>query len=111
MTERLFTYGTLSPGQPNQHVLQGVTGSWEAASVAGTLHADGWGAALGYPAIVLDPEGQAVPGFLFSSDELAAHWDRLDEFEGVGYRRVLTQVRRADDSLVTAYIYELNDSC
>lgn len=110
MTERLFTYGTLSPGQPNENVLGGVVGTWEAASVTGTLQMDGWGSALGYPGIVLDDEGQTVPGFLFSSDQLQAQWDRLDEFEGNGYRRVLTAVCRSDGSRVSAYIYALREN-
>ena len=54
MTERLFVYGTLGPGRPNEHVLGSIDGSWEAASVTGTLHDEGWGAAMGYPGIVLD---------------------------------------------------------
>ena len=111
MTERLFTYGTLSPGQSNHHILSDVFGSWEAASVTGTVQFDGRGSARGYPAIVLNDAGQSVPGFLFSSDQLSPQWGMLDEFEGTGYRRVLTRVRRSDDSLVTAYIYVLNAGC
>lgn len=105
--ERLFTYGTLSPGQPNAHMLQDICGSWEAASVTGTLYPEGWGAAMGYPAIVLNDAAQEVSGFLFSSAELSAHWLRLDEFEGSAYRRELAQVRREDGSRVAAYIYVL----
>ncbi len=108
MTERLFTYGTLSPGQPNAHILASVTGNWEAASVTGTLHPNGWGAALGYPALVFDETGPEVPGFLLSSEELSAQWAMLDEFEGRAYRRELIQVRRSDGSQVAAYVYVLN---
>lgn len=35
MEERLFVYGTLAPGKPNEHVLAGLTGDWVAASVKG----------------------------------------------------------------------------
>ena len=31
--ERLFVYGTLAPGRPNEHVLGEIEGSWEAATV------------------------------------------------------------------------------
>lgn len=109
MTERLFVYGTLAPGRPNQHVLAEVPGTWEPASVRGTLLAEGWGAAIGYPGIVLDADGDEVHGQLFSSEALHAHWDRLDAFEGEGYERVLVAVRRQDGALVEAWIYRLSD--
>lgn len=51
-----------------------------------------WGAALGYPALVLDPTGPAVAAQVFESTDLPAHWPRLDEFEGPGYERVVTTV-------------------
>ena len=52
MTDRLFVYGTLAPGRPNAHVLADVPGTWESATVRGTLVQDGWGAAAGYPGIL-----------------------------------------------------------
>lgn len=109
MTEKLFTYGTLSPGQSNEHLLKDVAGRWEAAQVRGVVRFDGPGSALGYPAIVLADEGDDVPGFLFSSENLAAQWDLLDDFEGSGYCRVLTKVCRSDGSRIDAYIYALNE--
>jgi gamma-glutamylcyclotransferase (GGCT)/AIG2-like uncharacterized protein YtfP len=108
MTHRLFVYGTLAPGRPNEHMLADLPGTWEAATVAGTLYPEGWGAAAGYPGIVLDEEGGEVEGLLFSSEKLAEHWARLDEFEGEGYARVLTTVTRKDGTTVGAYIYKLS---
>ena len=108
MTHRLFVYGTLAPGRPNAHVLADVPGEWEPATVVGTLHPEGWGAAAGYPGIVLDERGGEVEGLLFSSEKLAEHWDRLDEFEGEGYERVLTTAKRKDGTTVDAYIYKLS---
>lgn len=110
MTERLFVYGTLAPGRVNAHVMADIPGRWEPASVTGTLLQEGWGAAVGFPGIVLDEHGPEVPGLLFSSDRLDAHWARLDEFEGEGYRRVLTTATLPDGSRVQAYIYSLSDS-
>jgi len=107
MIERLFVYGTLAPGRPNEHVLAAVPGTWEPATVMGTLHQEGWGAAAGYPGIVLDESGEDVQGFLFSSTELSKHWPRLDEFEGDGYERVAASAKRADGSVVETYIYVL----
>ena len=110
MTNQLFVYGSLAPGRANEHMLAEVRGTWESASVRGTLHREGWGAAIGYSAIVLDPLGDEVHGFIFRSDELAAHWSRLDEFEGEGYERVLTSVTLEDGTIVQAYIYVLSGS-
>jgi gamma-glutamylcyclotransferase (GGCT)/AIG2-like uncharacterized protein YtfP len=83
-------------------------GRWEPATVTGTLHAEGWGAAQGYPGIVLDDDGDIVPGLVFSSDELANHWARLDAFEGDGYERVIAKARLADGRVVEAFIYRLS---
>lgn len=105
----LFVYGSLAPGRPNAHVLADVPGTWEPAAVRGTLLQEGWGAAMGYPGIVLDPHGDRVEGLLFTSEALPEHWARLDAFEGAGYRRVLTVVARADGVAVDAYVYTLAD--
>ena len=107
MTDRLFVYGTLAPGRPNAHVLEGVPGDWEPATVKGVLLEQGWGAVVGFPGIVLDQNGEEVHGFIFSSDELSSHWARLDEFEGDGYERVITSVELADGTNVEARIYVL----
>jgi len=73
MTNRLFIYGTLAPGQSNAHLLGDLVGTWEKASVNGTVYQVAWGAASGYPGILLnDGDGDAY-GLLFSSDELPAH--------------------------------------
>lgn len=93
---------------PNEHVLADVPGVWEPATVTGTLLQEGWGAAAGYPGIVLGEHGGEVKGFLLSSETLAEHWTRLDEFKGEGYERVLTTVRLKDGTAVDAYIYRLS---
>lgn len=107
MTHRLFVYGTLTPGRPNEHVLADIPGEWQSATVVGTLLQQGWGATEGYPGIVLDKHGTEVEGFVFSSKYLIEHWGRLDEFEGEEYERVLTAVRLKDGKTVDAYIYQL----
>ena len=108
MIHRLFVYGTLAPGRPNEHVLADVPGQWQPATVTGTLLQEGWGAAVGYPGIVLDERGGKVQGLLFSSERLAEHWARLDEFEGEGYERVPTTVELENGMTVDAYIYRLS---
>lgn len=107
MIERLFVYGTLGPGRPNEHVLGAIGGSWETATVTGTLRHEGWGAAMGYPGIDLDEHGGEVKGFLFTSENLSGHWAVLDEFEGEVYERVLTKVKLKGGSTVDAYVYTL----
>lgn len=107
MGHGLFVYGTLAPGRPNAHEMDGMVGTWEPATARGNLLPDGWGAAAGYPAIELHEDGPEVPGLLFSSDDLPAHWDRLDAFEGEGYDRVLTTVVLGSGVEVTAYVYAL----
>ncbi len=107
MINRLFVYGTLAPDRPNEHVLAEVPGTWEPATVRGTLLQEGWGAAVGYPGIVLDEYGGEVHGFIFSSEELSAHWARLDEFEGAGYERVVASVELENGTVVKAQIYAL----
>jgi gamma-glutamylcyclotransferase (GGCT)/AIG2-like uncharacterized protein YtfP len=110
MTHRLFVYGTLAPGRPNAHVLADVAGTWQPATARGTLLAEGWGAAAGYPGIVPDENAGDVSGFLLTSDALPQHWERLDVFEGDGYERVLVTVRLADGSAVEAYLYRLSEA-
>jgi len=107
MVEKLFVYGTLCPGCPNEHVLKTIGGRWEHATVSGKLRQEGWGAEMGYPGIDLDENGEEIEGFLFISDNLSSYWTVLDDFEGEGYERVTTQVRLTDGSMVDAYIYIL----
>lgn len=89
---RLATYGTLAPGRPNHHQLAALRGEWSLGKVRGTLVANGWGAALGYPALILAEDGDEVEVHLFTSPDLPEHWDRLDAFEGSEYRRTEVEV-------------------
>jgi gamma-glutamylcyclotransferase (GGCT)/AIG2-like uncharacterized protein YtfP len=101
---RLASYGSLAPGRVNHHQLAALQGRWLQGTVRGKLIDAGWGSALGFPGLILDPSGPDVAVCLFESSDLPAHWSRLDEFEGPGYQRVATQVRTADGDL-SAYIY------
>ena len=101
---RFAIYGSLAPGRVNHHQLARLKGRWQKGTVRGRLVEAGWGAALGYPGLVLDPLGPIVEVYLFESSELPDHWSRLDESEGTGYRRVVTQVRTADGEL-NSWIY------
>ena len=108
----LAAYGTLAPGRANAHVMDGVRGTWTPGTVRGVLHASGAGAATGYPGVVLAGHALAdavadVPAQLLVSVDLPDHWDRLDAFEGAGYRRVPAVVALDDDAVRPAYLYEL----
>lgn len=87
---RLAVYGTLAPGRANHGQLANLRGRWFAGSVRGHLHHAGWGADLGFPGLVLDDAGDAVEVQILESEDLRHDWRRLDEFEGAGYRRVVT---------------------
>jgi gamma-glutamylcyclotransferase (GGCT)/AIG2-like uncharacterized protein YtfP len=79
--------------------------------VRGTLVQQGWGAALGYPALILDPEGPAVEVQIFESADLRSHWPRLDDFEGPGYQRVAVPVETADGRLeASIYVYKADSA-
>ncbi len=105
---RLAVYGSLAPGRSNHHQLSGLRGTWAQGRVRGRLLDQGWSAAQGYPALILDPEGSDVAVQVFTSADLPAHWVRLDAFEGEGYRRVTTKVE-TDDGVTEACVYVLAD--
>jgi len=62
---------------------------------------------MGYPGIVLDESGNRVKGFIFFSENLAANWKTLDDFEGEGYERVPVEVAIDDGRTVQSWIYML----
>lgn len=101
---RLAVYGSLAPGRSNADQLSDLTGRWIDGYVHGILLEEGWGALIGYPAIDLADDGPTVDVHLFESDDLLAHWDRLDAFEGSEYQRVPVIVHTAQGD-VEAQIY------
>ncbi|HEY1511877.1 MAG TPA: gamma-glutamylcyclotransferase [Solirubrobacteraceae bacterium] len=103
---RLATYGSLAPGRPNHGELSDLSGRWLVGHVHGSLVEAGWGASLGYPGLILDPAEPPVEVHVFESRALLDHWDRLDAFEGSGYRRVAVDVS-TDEGVLPASIYVL----
>lgn len=101
---RLATYGTLAPGRPNHHVLADLQGRWIVGAVRGHLVPQGWGAALGYPALIPSEDGDEIDVHLFVSPDLPRHWERLDAFEGTEYQRSRITVQTAEGRL-DAWIY------
>ena len=105
--ERLFVYGTLQPGGPNEHVLTNIGGEWEPAVVKGNLIEAGWGAGMGYPGLMLDAGGKDIHGHVFISSNLSDQWKSLDEFEGKEYERVVVTVTLLSGEKVQAHVYVL----
>lgn len=102
--ERLATYGTLAPGRPNHHHLADLEGKWLTGTVRGNLVQRGWGAELGYPALIPADDGDEIEVHLFLSPDLPQHWERLDAFEGAEYRRTPICVQ-TDTGPMEAWIY------
>ena len=100
----LATYGTLAPGKPNHHQLAALEGHWVKGRVRGHLVDKGWGAAMGYPALIPADDGDDVAVDLFCSADLPQHWGRLDGFEGLEYKRSAIKVH-TDEGVVEAWIY------
>ena len=84
-----------------------IGGVWQAASLKGRLEQAGWGAAMGFPALVIHDDGEEIQGHVFVSESLAHHWDDLDAFEGDEYQRTLTTVRLQGGEQVEAFVYTL----
>lgn len=106
-TDRLFVYGTLGPGRPNEHILANIGGDWQAGRVHGFLKQEGWGAEMGYPGIIPNNRAPLVEGFVFTSDALSNHWQTLDQFEADAYCRQPVTVLLDDGTTITASIYAL----
>ena len=105
--EKLFIYGTLQPGGPNEHVLAAISGEWKPAVMKGKLIESGWGASMGYPGLVIDERGDDVHGHVFISSNLDAHWMYLDEFEGEEYERIVASATLVGGERVDVHVYVL----
>ena len=112
MMQHLFVYGTLAPNRDNHAIMTPINnGSWQPATIRGHLMPDGgWGSALGFPAVIPDEQGDMVAGWVFSSDDLANHWARLDEFEGEAYQRIEVTATLDSGEQIIAFVYALDDS-
>ena len=107
MTKGLFVYGSLQPGKENAFRLERIGGRWLEGSIRGTLLDRGWGAGIGFPALIPDEGGDEISGYLFCSADLESAWPELDAFEGEDYRRVAATVSLAGGPVIEAYVYAL----
>ena len=106
---QLFVYGTLCPNRENAHILGGIGGDWQKASVHGTIHILDWGPDNGLPAIILNDKDSLVEGYLFRTEKLAENWQMLDDFEGFQYKRVQVKTFLDSGEIVQAWTYVMNE--
>lgn len=103
----LIVYGSLAPGGPNHRILAEVPGEWREGWVTGELLERGWSAAMSYPALKWCPEGSHIPAWLFRSPELPSHWERLDDFEGLEYHRILAPFWTPEGEIWVGNVYAM----
>jgi gamma-glutamylcyclotransferase (GGCT)/AIG2-like uncharacterized protein YtfP len=108
----LVVYGTLAPGRPNYHVIEPVSGQWRNGRIKGLLAPQGWGADLGYPGFKHTSlaEQTDIEVVVLFSEQLVAHWARLDAFEGDGYQRILTAFELENGEVGVGFIYALREA-
>jgi gamma-glutamylaminecyclotransferase len=88
MTHRVFVYGTLKRGYPNNPLLEGSEFLGEAVTVL-TYNAITVPADNSFPLIMPDPRGKPVAGEIYTVDDATlARLDRLER-EGRSYDRVM----------------------
>ena len=97
---RLAVYGSLRPGESNHNQLATVPGNWQDGSVKGSIKRPGE-----YLEFTWDVCSSEVAVKVLTSDRLCDHFDRLDEFEGEDYRRILVPVMIAEKVQI-CHIYE-----
>ncbi len=106
---QLFVYGTLCPNRENAHILGGIGGDWQKASVHGTIHILNWGPDQGLPAIILNEQDPLVDGYLFITEKLEQNWQMLDDFEGFQYKRISVEVILESGEKTDAWTYVMNE--
>ena len=106
---QLFVYGTLCPNRENAHILGGIGGDWQKASVHGTIHILDWGPDKGLPALVLAEQDPLIMGYLFSTEKLEQNWQMLDDFEGFQYERVVVDVSVDSGEKIQAWTYVMKE--
>jgi gamma-glutamylcyclotransferase (GGCT)/AIG2-like uncharacterized protein YtfP len=99
-SRKLISYGTLAPGQPNHSLISDLIGEWEECVIRGTMSQRD-----GLSRFSWNPNGSEQIANIFSSDNLPNNWDRIDRFEGAGYRRQLIPTRtQAGIAIGYAYV-------
>ncbi len=101
----LFVYGTLKPGEPAAHLLSVRNGNWQSAQIRAHHFPEGVDGTEGYPAVRLSAQAPLLNGMLLQSAELPALLPSLDDYEGPGYKRVVTPVYTQGQYVCDAHVY------
>lgn len=108
MPNNLFIYGTLKPGEANEHILQPVEEKFVKATLKGYTFDTEWEKSFGYPGITKGNVKDKINSYLFSSDNLSKYWDDLDAFETHAYKRIKVQVHLTNNTIAIAFVYIIN---
>jgi len=92
---KLIVYGTLAPGKVNHDIISEIQGTWEDCNLNGIVIDKN-----GLPLFVWQPSKPPIKAQLFTSVSLPNWWDRLDQFEGSNYKRILVPVSKNDGMAV-----------
>lgn len=99
-SKKLISYGTLAPGQPNHWLISDLRGEWKECAIRGAMNQKD-----GLSQFSWNTACSEQPARLFTSDDLPNNWDRIDQFEGKGYRRQLVPAElKAGVAIGYAYI-------
>lgn len=107
VSQHLIVYGSLAPGGPNHGLVEDLPGEWMDGFVTGELLERGWSAAMSYPALRWCPEGGEVSAHLLVSPDLPRAWRRLDEFEGLEYKRIWAPFWSGDGEMRVGNVYAM----
>ncbi len=108
---RLAVYGSLAPGKSNHVIIEDIAGTWTPGFVRGDLLRQGWGTHVGFPGMTWNPKSRnRINVQVFTSEDLSAHWDRLDDFEGEDYLRILVPVEGLAGGPIVANIYRVRQT-
>ena len=99
-SHRLAVYGTLKPSGSNSVQLSSIEGEWLEGTVHGIVEQPGE-----YLEFTWDVSEPAVSVMVLSAPRLSEHFDRLDDFEGPDYLRILVPVE-IDGMIEVCNIYE-----
>lgn len=108
----LIIYGTLAPGKPNHSKIEHIKGIWKNAVINGKLENKGWGSELGFFGFMHSnsDEQKTIEANVLFFDELFVYWEYLDDFEGIGYKRILAKYKLENGKVGVGYIYAINES-
>jgi len=107
--DKLFVYGSLMPNGTNHFILKKINGVWQKGYVFGEIKRIKLDNNK-YSAVILNiKKDKKVFGYLFSSFAIKYLWKKLDNFEGLNYKRKISQVFLNNNRIVEANIYCLNE--